>query len=110
MRKNTKECLSSFVAGVHHHSERDTITVVTDGSAWYLHGNKIATKCGSFITLSSCGWETNTTKERLNAILTYYRMGYIFQQNFQWYHTQGKWTGSLSFDTENTEKKVVFGE
>ncbi len=52
-----------------------------------LHGNRIA-EISQFgdITLSSCGWETVTTKSRLNAILDTFLSGIgIYQKDFVWY-------------------------
>ena len=34
----------------------------------YLHGNHIATYCRRFIDFNLCGWNTPTTRSRLNAI------------------------------------------
>ena len=53
----------------------------------YLHGNRIAfvSQFGD-ITLSSCGWDTPTTKSRLNAILDTFLHGFhVWQRNFTWY-------------------------
>ena len=37
------------------------------------------------VKLSSCGWQTNTTKTRLNAILDEVKWGCkVFQKNFDW--------------------------
>ncbi len=53
-----------------------------------LHGNCIAwfdTASNDF-NISSCGWETFTTKSRLNALLEEFRDGArIFQKNFEWF-------------------------
>ena len=54
-------------------------------------GNRIAeiTPHGD-ITLSSCGWETVTTKSRLNAVLDVFFTGFgIWQNDFTWYIGQG---------------------
>ena len=53
----------------------------------YLHNNRITfvDKFGD-LWLSSCGWLTNTTKSRLNAVLdTFLHGASIFQKDFQWY-------------------------
>ena len=53
----------------------------------YLHGNRIAfvSQFGD-ITLSSCGWDTPTTKSRLNAILDTFLHGFhVWQRDFTWY-------------------------
>ena len=53
----------------------------------YLHGHNIATISNEGdIRLSSCGWETVTTKSRLNAILDCFVHNIrIFQRDWQWY-------------------------
>lgn len=53
----------------------------------FLHGNKIASidYDSREVRLSSCGWRTNTTKSRLNAILTALRAdGYVRQTQRRW--------------------------
>ena len=53
-----------------------------------LHGNCIAwfdTASNDF-NISSCGWETVTTKSRLNAILEEFAPDRrVFQKNWQWF-------------------------
>ena len=54
----------------------------------YLHNNRIAfvESVGGDITLSSCGWDTPTTKSRLNAILDTFLHGFhVWQRDFTWY-------------------------
>ena len=46
-----------------HFNEEEQVSVVR------LHGNKIAEVGEGFIRLFDGGWQTNTTKSRLNAIL-----------------------------------------
>jgi len=54
-----------------------------------LHGNKIARIFPSTrrMILSSCGWQTKTTKSRLNAILSglNFSGGRVYQEDFEWY-------------------------
>ena len=47
-----------------HFNEEEQVSVVR------LHGNKIAEVGEGFIRLFDGGWQTNTTKSRLNAILS----------------------------------------
>ena len=57
-------------------------------SSVYLHGHQIATLCHETkaVKLSSCGWQTVTTKSRLNAILDEVKYGAkVFQKNFNWF-------------------------
>jgi hypothetical protein len=53
----------------------------------FLHGNLIARIGETWIELFDGGWQSNTTKSRLNAILQAHGAGgeYIFQKNFQWF-------------------------
>ena len=61
---------------------------LTNCSNVFLHGNRIATYDHNLkaVKLSSCGWTTNTTKSRLNAILDEVKWGCkVFQKNFDWF-------------------------
>ena len=61
-----------------------------DGVSYvYMHGNKIAEVGNSFIRMYDGGWQTNTTKSRLNAILTEHGLPGegIFQKKFEWFVT-----------------------
>ena len=60
----------------------------TDCSSVYLHGHQIATldHKNQALKLSSCGYTTNTTKSRLNAILDEIDYGCkVFQKQWDWY-------------------------
>lgn len=70
----------------------------------HLHGHTIARFKDGFVTLYDAGWQTVTTKQRLNAILrpTPYSIG---QKDFRWYvygvradHPE-PWEGSRTFPT-----------
>ena len=68
----------------------NTAVVNEDGvSKVLLHGNKIAEIGDSFIRLFDGGWQSNTTKSRLNAILAAHgeRGDCVFQKKFQWFVT-----------------------
>ena len=56
----------------------------------HLHGNKIAEIGEGFITLFDGGWQSNTTKSRLNAILVGNGIPgeYVFQKAFNWFVQQ----------------------
>ena len=53
----------------------------------YLHGNLIAVIGDTFIQLFDGGWQSNTTKSRLNAILAENGndSDCVFQKNFEWF-------------------------
>jgi D-mannonate dehydratase len=64
-----------------HFNEEENLSVVR------LHGNKIAEIGETFIRLFDGGWQTTTTKSRLNAILSEHGdVGdKVFQKNFDWF-------------------------
>lgn len=64
MRKITSEIIKAFNAG---ESLRLSNTK-TDGQSIWLHGNLIAWKNDNGLFIDSCGWNTNTTRERLNGL------------------------------------------
>ena len=64
--------------------------VITDNgfSRVFLHGNHIATYNYDLkeLSLYDGGWQSNTTKSRLNALLFEFATGFsVFQKNWDWY-------------------------
>ena len=54
----------------------------------YLHGNHIATYNHSLkeLELHDGGWQSNTTKSRLNALCSELATGFgVFQKNWEWF-------------------------
>ena len=59
-----------------------------DTSKVYLHGNHIATIGDNFVEIFDGGWQSNTTKSRLNAIINAHCNAFtdgIFQKDYQWF-------------------------
>ena len=83
----------------------------TNCSSVYLHGHQIATLDHSTkaLKLSSCGYETNTTKSRLNAILEEVKWGCkVFQKNWTWFvsynnQTKSFWDGMILLDADSLQ-------
>ena len=51
----------------------------------HLHGYHIAT-VGDTLQICDAGWQTVTTKSRLNALCNEFAVGcYVFQKNFDWF-------------------------
>ena len=73
MRKITKQIKEAFES-----KKAKTIgNTSTDGESVWLHGNKIVTRDASGLVLASlAGWNTPTTRERVNGIT-----GMNFHQN-----------------------------
>ena len=59
----------------------------TNESKVFLHGNHIATIGDDFVQIFDGGWQSHTTKSRLNAILREFGIAgeCVFQKNFQWF-------------------------
>ena len=54
----------------------------------YLHGNHIATYnyANRELALYDGGWQSNTTKSRLNALCNEFATGFgVFQKNWEWF-------------------------
>ena len=64
-----------------HFNEEESISIVR------LHGNKIAEVGDNFIRLFDGGWQTVTTKSRLNAILSEHGESgdRVFAKNYDWF-------------------------
>ena len=86
-RKVTNEVVSAFLQK--RRVKRGNTE--TDGQTLFLHGNPIArwTESG-ILEIRSAGWETNTTKERLNGIPNVN----ITQKNYEWFLNGNYWERS----------------
>ena len=53
----------------------------------YLHGNLIANVEDNLVQIFDGGWQSNTTKSRLNAIIEEFLIPYqgVFQKNWEWF-------------------------
>jgi hypothetical protein len=90
MRKITEESISAFNECRPFKKANMEVTVYNDKTCLWLFGNCIASKDESGdLTISNCGWQTNTTKERLNAL----NGVSISQKNFVWYLNGKQWDG-----------------
>ena len=65
------------------------VVTIDEVSFVYLHGNKIAEVGDNFIRLYDGGWQSVTTKSRLNAILSEHGLAgeKIFQKKYEWFVT-----------------------
>ena len=88
MRKIESEMQAAIVERRNWSKSNTSVSVDSQGNTFVtLHGNLIAS-ISNFgdIKLSSCGWQTVTTKSRLNAILDTFLSGIgVFQKQFEWY-------------------------
>ena len=93
----TQQAAKAFMDG-HNFSKSNTeVQAWNDGLVTMrLHGNTIAamTRSGT-ILLSTCGWETTTTKERINGILDHLGLPRVYTSKgvlMDW--TGEPWTNS----------------
>ena len=65
----------------------------TDESRVYLHGNHIATVGDNFLQVFDGGWQTVTTKSRLNALINRFCNAVtdgVYQRQHVWYLSDNK--------------------
>ena len=94
MRKITTESTKAFLNAEPFKKANMEVKVEPNVTILLLHGNAIAYKYNDpkqTLSITNCGWESNTTKERLNALPNVN----ISQVNFVWYLNGEKWDCKL---------------
>lgn len=92
MRKITKQAVNAFEKNKNFNDSNTIVKQENGVTKMFLFGNLIAKKENGKVYITNAGWESNTTKERLNAI-----QGVSIQQkNFVWYLNGKKWDGKLT--------------
>lgn len=79
----------------------NTEVINHDGvSEVYLHNNLIAKIGDTWMQLFDGGWQSNTTKSRLNALLQTHGIGNegVFQKNYNWFFQMSDGTTIPFFD------------
>ena len=112
MRKIEQQMIAA-IKGNKNWTSGNTQVVTNNGdSTVYLHGNKIALVTDIDVTIFDGGWQSNTTKSRLNAICDEFCITGegVFQSNFLWYVRKfvGKINGEDIFKTEDFTSGYVF--
>jgi len=67
---------------------KNTQVITIEGVSFvYLHGNQIATIDEDSMTIYDGGYQSTTTKSRLNALCDYFCVDgeCVYQKDFQWY-------------------------
>lgn len=112
-RKITTESVAAFLNGERFNKANMTVTCEDGETRMYLHGNLIArafTVPGGFgvmdsdqIEITDAGWQTVTTKERLNGLLSAFAPGCgIYQRNHVWYIDVADVRGDLEWNGRAT--------
>jgi len=106
MRKITTKAVTAFLAGRSFRSGNMAVSLGGfDGFnvSMYLHGNLIAERNAQTVRITDAGWQTTTTKDRLNGLLDTLGLGRIYQQDFTWFIGDGEsWNGSREFALINS--------
>lgn len=89
MRKITSNVTNAFENNRAFRSGNDEVRVIGTTVQMFLHGNMIAERKNGKLTISNCGWQTNTTKERLNGL----NGVSINQSKGTWYLNGKAWDG-----------------
>jgi len=94
MRQITGESVDAFNNSFTFSKSNMAVRVFNDVVKLQYHGNTIAIKnrITNKISITNCGWFSNTTKERLNAL----KGVNIVQRNFAWYLNGKEWNGELT--------------
>ena len=115
MRKIESQMCSAIQRNINWQSANTAVTFdeETGISTVYLHGNKIAEVSDNDMTIFDGGWQSNTTKSRLNALCSEFCIAGegVFQKNFQWFVRkfvgQSSVTGKV-FNVEDFQNGYVF--
>ena len=69
MRKSSREAYQAFISKEPYKNSNTAVHVLEDGGVvLFLHGNIIAKQVDGILSITTAGWPTNVTKERLNAL------------------------------------------
>ena len=93
MRKITIDSVNAFLNRQTFKRQNMEVTSFDDSFYLKLHGNTIAVLHGDgTLMITDAGWQSNTTKERLNGLPNVN----IHQKNFVWYLNGEEWNGNLT--------------
>lgn len=89
MRKITEQMLEAFINNRSKKIGNTEVIASEHKTVLLLHGNLIAESNVEGLFIQNLGWETNTTKERLNSLPGVS----IHQKNWKWYLNGKEWNG-----------------
>ena len=108
MRKIEKQMCAAVQSNKNWQSANTAVTFDSESgiSTVYLHGNKIAEVSDTDMKIFDGGWQSNTTKSRLNALCSEFCIAGegVFQKDFAWF--VGLFDKTIT--GENTFKVVDF--
>ena len=114
MRKIEQQMCAAVQKNINWQSANTAVTFDEESgiSSVFLHGNKIAEVSDTDMTIFDGGWQSNTTKSRLNALCQEFCIAGegVFQKDFQWFVRKfvGKIDGQDVFKNEEFESGYIF--
>ena len=88
MRLIEQQMVDAIKQGKDWRKDNTEVITINDCSWVYLHHNHIASINNDSVEIYDGGWQSNTTKSRLNAIINSLcdgtRCG-VFQKNYEWF-------------------------
>ena len=94
MRNITIESINAFLGAKKFKKSNMQVEVLPNVTVLKYQGNEIAYRYNDpkkTLSITNCGWFSNTTKERLNGLPNVS----IQQKNFIWYLNGNEWNGNL---------------
>ena len=87
MRKIERQMNTAIQRAINWSSANTRVEAVVGASRIYLHGNLIAEVGDDYMQIFDGGWQTTTTKSRLNALFSEFcNPGEgVFQKAYQWF-------------------------
>ncbi|OUX83463.1 hypothetical protein [Hyphomonas sp. TMED31] len=114
MRKIEKQMCAAVQSNINWTSANTGVTFDAESgiSTVYLHGNKIAEVSDNDMTIFDGGYQSVTTKSRLNALCSEFCITGegVFQKDFNWYVRKfvGAINGQSKFVTETFDNGYIF--
>lgn len=99
MRQITSEAVNAFISGRSFKKANMRVERFSQERFFmYLHDNMIADRENNKLFITTCGWYTNTTKERLNGILDAYNLPRLSVKKGVWYLGNEEFNGCKTFE------------
>ena len=94
MRKITEDSIHAFMNADKFKRDNTEVEVLPNVTILKLHNNAIAYRYNDpeqTLSITNCGWFSNTTKERLNGLPNVS----VYQRSRVWYLNDQEWDGKL---------------
>ena len=91
-RQITENAVRAFLLGDNFNQSNTTVQADCTGVRMYLFGNLIANRVGNRLQITTAGWNTTTTRERLNGLPNVS----VTQRKGKLYLNGKEWDGELT--------------